>query len=66
MIKYENECCDCAVPSYPCIGELCPNRNVPHIYCDKCGQEIYEDYYDIDDEDVCEDCLNEHYLRRID
>lgn len=24
MLKYENECCDCQAPGYPCLGVLCP------------------------------------------
>ena len=45
MITYENECCGCAVPAYPCMGDACPNRNVPHLYCDRCKEEadtLYE------------------------
>lgn len=62
MIKYENECCDCTVPAYPCIGDLCKNRNVPHIYCNVCGDEMSEDDsgYDLDiDYHVCGKCLEE-------
>ena len=32
MITYENECCGCAVPAYPCMGDACPNRHV-HDVC---------------------------------
>jgi hypothetical protein len=39
MKQIENECCDCATPDYPCIGNSCPNRNVAHYYCDECGSE---------------------------
>lgn len=56
MITYENECCGCAVPGYPCIGSACPNRNVPHMYCDMCGEEV-EKLYKYDGEEICEDCL---------
>ena len=49
MTKYENECCDCATESYPCMGSACPNRNVKHLYCDKC-----KDHYLLDgDESRC-------------
>lgn len=45
MIKFEDECVVC--PSERgCIGDACGYRNVPHIYCDICGEEIY-----IEDED---------------
>ena len=55
MVRYENRCCGCAVPGYPCLGSSCPNRNVPVYYCDKCGDEL-EEIYDVDGEELCEDC----------
>lgn len=66
MIKYEDECCGCSVPAYPCLGSSCPNRNVPHYYCDNCGEEV-DEYWVIDDsanEYVCEDCLKLMYEKR--
>ena len=63
MLKIEDQCCDCAVPSYPCIGSRCPNRNVKVYYCDKCGEEIDIDaVYEVDDEHFCEECLKEKFL----
>ena len=53
MIKYENYCCDCAVPGYPCIGNSCPNVNVPVYYCDACEDETYAKYL-VDNEHYCE------------
>ena len=44
MITYEDECCGCAVPGYPCMGSACPNRNVPHMYCDNCGDDVEKLY----------------------
>lgn len=61
MIVYENECCGCAVPSYPCLGDSCKNRHVPHYYCDKCGQE-FDELYDFDgDAQLCAECLLENF-----
>ena len=60
MIKYENECCGCATESYPCMGSSCPNRNVPHFYCDKCGEDV-EELYKVDGEELCEDCLKDSF-----
>ena len=57
MRKIENECCDCAVPAYPCLGSLCPKRNVVHIYCDDCGEET--ELYDYDGAELCKDCIFE-------
>lgn len=59
MIKYENQCCDCAVPGYPCIGDSCKYRNVPVYYCDECGNEAD---YEIDGEHYCDQHAKE-YMR---
>lgn len=56
MIRIENDCCDCAVPSYPCMGNACPNRHATHYYCDRCNEEV-EDLYEYYGEQLCEDCL---------
>ena len=63
MVKYENHCCDCAVPGYPCIGSLCPHINVPVYYCDCCKYEIEDDVYEVDGEELCEDCLKERFKK---
>ena len=60
VIKYENECCDCATESYPCMGSACPNRHVPHFYCDKCGEDV-EELYKVDGEELCEECLKDNF-----
>lgn len=60
MIKYEDECCDCATPNYPCLGSACSNRHVAHYYCDKCDEEIdSEELYYYDGLEICKDCLLE-------
>lgn len=56
MIVYENECCSCAVPAYPCMGDACPNRNVPHLYCNKCKEDV-EDLYKTEDGELCAECV---------
>lgn len=63
MIRYENHCCDCAVPAYPCIGNSCPRVNVPVYYCDCCNNDTYAKY-DIEGEHYCEDCAKE-YLKEV-
>ena len=63
MLKYNNYCCDCAVPGYPCRGSSCPNLNVPVYYCDECGDEIDDDIFDVDGEELCEDCLKDMFRR---
>ena len=62
MVRIENHCCDCAVPGYPCRGSMCPNRRVEVHYCDKCGEEL-DDIYDVDDEELCEECLKDMFRR---
>ena len=55
-IRYEDECCSCATENYPCMGSSCPNRNVPHLYCDKCEKEV-EDLYKTEDGELCAECV---------
>lgn len=62
MVRYENHCCDCATPSYPCRGSDCPLTHVEVHYCDKCKNEIDEIYDDGDE--LCEECLLERYRRK--
>lgn len=52
MIKYENDCCNCSTPLYPCDGS---HKRVPHFYCDECGQET--DIYYFDGDELCIDCV---------
>ena len=63
MLRIENHCCDCAVPGYPCRGDLCPLTRVEVHYCDICKCEIEDDIYDVDDEELCEDCLKDLFRR---
>lgn len=57
MIWYENECCGCATENYPCLGSLCPLRNVKHIACDECGDET--DVYYFEGRELCIHCIEE-------
>ena len=62
MIVIEDHCVGCVLP---CLGESCPKRNVEVCYCDKCGEEIpYDEVYEADDEELCEGCLKEKFIRR--
>lgn len=38
-------------------------RKLPH--CEYCGEAIHEKYYEIDDEIICEDCLEAHFARWV-
>ena len=56
MIRYENECVGCP-PEIGCFGASCPKRNVPHFYCDKCGNEDILFYWY--DRELCIECIAE-------
>lgn len=62
MIRIENHCIGCAVPSYPCRGSACPNRNVEVHYCDRCEAEMEEVYF-VDGEELCEECLKDKFRK---
>ena len=67
MLKIENHCCDCAVPGYPCRGDLCPLRKVRVHYCDKCDpncENPLDEVYDVDDKELCEDCVLDMFKRK--
>ena len=55
MIVYEDECIGCP-PGQGCLGNTCPNRNVPHLYCDKCKDEM-DTLYHWDGEQWCMFCI---------
>ena len=60
-VRYEDQCVDCGLP---CMGESCPNRNVPVYTCDDCGEEFYpEDLYEVDGDMLCEHCLLNRFPR---
>lgn len=58
-MRYEsNECCGCAAPGYPCLGNACPLRHVIRWKCDRCGcDELGEE--DMFDECYCMYCADE-------
>lgn len=60
MIEYRDECVGCP-PEQGCLGKICPNKRVRHLYCDNCGDEADKLYKFYDDEEVCEDCLKERF-----
>lgn len=63
MTKYENHCVGCP-KDMGCMGSSCPHRNVKVTYCDCCGGEIDRDYiYNVNGEDLCEDCLKEMFKK---
>ena len=65
VLKYINECCSCATPGYPCLGDACPNRRVPVYFCDKCKEKIEDDVYEADEQELCEFCLLEKFRKDV-
>lgn len=65
MKKIVNECCDCAVPGYPCLGNSCPRLHVERYFCDNCDAEIDDELYEVDGEDLCIDCLKERFQKAV-
>lgn len=61
MKVIEDRCCNCAVPSYPCRGELCPNRHYVAYYCDICGAEMDNETNVVDGSHYCETCYNKEF-----
>lgn len=55
MIKYEDECVGCSSLGLPCLGTSCINRNVPHWYCDECGDE--DELYEFEGQELCINCI---------
>ena len=65
MIKYYDECVDCP-PEMGCVGRACRYRNIPHYFCDQCGEEFMADDLLTDDDGetmLCEDCILSRYKR---
>ena len=61
MVKYENECVGCP-KEMSCLGNICPYKNVKHLYCDKCGEDC-EELYVFDGEELCEECLLDSFKK---
>lgn len=36
-----------------------------YVECDYCGGDCGDEFYEIDGDDVCEDCLKEHFRRIV-
>lgn len=61
MVRWEDECCQCAVPGYPCAGE---HKRVPHYYCDGCKEEFEPDELcDFYGDMLCVDCLVKQFRK---
>lgn len=58
MLKIENDCCGCNTDRFPCRGNDCPLRHVPHYYCDNCGEEVGTLYHH-EEKELCADCVLE-------
>ena len=63
MKKEVDLCVDCTAVGLHCRGEACDYfKPVTVIVCAKCGEEL-DDVYDVDGEELCEDCLRKMFRR---
>lgn len=63
MKRIESACVSCG---FPCLGRACPNYEVDRFYCDKCNDEIdIDEVYEVDGDDLCEDCLKEMFRKDV-
>ena len=60
MIRIEDHCVGCDLP---CIGSACRYKNVEVHYCDHCDDELDEEFYVVDGEEVCESCLKDMFRK---
>lgn len=58
-IRYENQCCQCAVSGYPCNGM---HKHVPVPFCDDCGTDD-ETIYRFYEEELCLNCIKSRLER---
>ena len=63
MVRIENQCLGCEDLGMHCLGAACPRKRVEVRICDKCGEEL-DDIYEVDGEELCEDCLKERFLKK--
>ena len=64
MVRIENHCVGCDTLGKPCLGNACRYAQVAVTYCDKCDEECGEDVYDVDGEELCEECLKDMFRRK--
>lgn len=58
---YEDECVGCDTH---CMGSVCPNRNVLHLICDKCKEDV-EELYDTENGELCEECTLKQFKKVV-
>lgn len=64
MIRYENDCCDCATEHYRC-NPYCSRKRVPHLYCDHCKNE-WDELFWHDGKQLCLSCLDSELEEELD
>ena len=57
MTEYEDCCVGCP-KEMGCLGDSCPNKNVPVLICDICGCEV-DELWEHDGKEYCFECLQE-------
>lgn len=61
MVTYEDECVGCPT-ELGCLGNACPKRHVPHLICDKCGEDE-RTLYMLDGRELCIDCVKDELVK---
>lgn len=61
MERIENHCVGCP-KEMGCLGSACSVRNVKVTYCGVCGEEICDEIYNVDEEDLCKECFAEYLV----
>lgn len=66
MRTVTDECVGCTSMGLPCMGSICPNRNVVRYYCDRCGDEFDSNQlYQHEGEEVCAECILKDFERIV-
>lgn len=56
MQKITNECVDCGKP---CLGNMCPYKEVTTYYCDRCNRIIQGEPKYYEHMELCEVCYDD-------
>lgn len=63
MVRQENQCVGCSDLGLPCMGECCPNLNVPVLFCDnkRCIGHFtgVDRLFVVGEEQFCMDCVQD-------
>lgn len=61
MIDFIDECAGCP-KELGCLGDSCPNKHVPSLICDDCGNET-DSLYEVEGSQYCAECALAHLTK---